>query len=667
MRVGPRSPHVGCARRQHFSARPLAALLIGCLAMAAIAATTASAGDAKRAGHRGASAEPARLLRAHLDAWARCQLSRSRARWVDCSRLRAAPPELASVARSLRSLAPLDRLATPVRRGRGPDRDARRCLFAMSFEIRALLRARIRGHARSRAEGAIDRLCDGVEVAEDPSSRRGWVLPRACAHTSDAASRIEGARLGECVRTVAGTWLAEAGIGPPHRRPNVIVVLADDQRWDTIDATHSPLPDLGLPAMPATSSRLAAEGVTFTRAVVSTPVCGPSRGSFLTGRHTHRHGMLHNSGATGPASFEDDDTIATRLDEAGYRTGYLGKYTNAFTLLWDHDTEPPIVPPGWDDFRIFDHPQSVPQTNFKMLENGVRVDYAIPEAPYSTDVLATHALDFVDTAMAEAPDEPFALWIGTTTPHFPFHPAPRHVGAFAGYRLVAYPNTFEEDVSDKPAWIQERSPYDPLAWFSLAFSNRRLLEMQLSTDELVASLLDRLEHHGIGDDTIFVYTSDNGQAWGEHRYFTKGCPWDACLRVPLVVRYPRVVSGGRSVDGLVASVDLVPTLLDLAGLDAPDDTDGLDLGPVLRDAAPVPDREVLFEAYAGRHLTYAGLRSQKWKYIRYRNGVEELYDLVADPYELENAASDPAKRETLEALSARLDSEWPGFDAVMSR
>ncbi len=491
---------------------------------------------------------------------------------------------------------------------------------------------------------------------------------------SRRARRVHELRLALLAAGLLLTSLLVVGCGPSDRpeqaaprRPNVIVIVADDQRWDTIDTTHSPAPELGTAAMPATFSRLAAEGVTFTQAVVTTPVCGPSRGTLLTGRHTHRHGMLHNGGPTGPAAFEDTDTIATRLDEAGYRTGYLGKYTNGFTLLWDPETEPPIVPPGWNDFRIFDHAKSVPQTGFKMLENGVPVDYDVPDAPYSTDVLARHALDFIDTAVAESPDEPFALWIGTTTPHFPFDPAPRHVGAFGGYRLVPYPNTFEEDVSDKPRWIRRQGPVAGLTRFGTQASARASLEMQLSTDELVASLLDRLEHHGIGDDTIFVYTSDNGQAWGEHRYFTKGCPWDACLRVPLVVRYPRVVSGGRSVDGLVASVDLVPTLLDLAGLDAPDDTDGLDLGPVLRDAAPVPDREVLFEAYAGRHLTYAGLRSQTWKYIRYRNGVEELYDLVADPYELENAASDPAKRETLEALSARLDSEWPGFDAVMSR
>lgn len=633
-------------------------MLAGCILLAIAVSPALAAGASSRA---------EKQLYRHLSTWARCQGQQLVVDRWRCRPVVAPPAEFVQLAEQLKDLGRIDALVAHRRDTGAKVWQLGRCAVAIGADVRGILRSRMHeGKKHSRSRRWIERLCDGVVVPTWPADRPDLEITRACAYALDADRRLSGRRLSQCIRTLATSRIAEAGIGEPLPRPNMIVILVDDQRWDAIDATHSPMPSIGLPAMPATYSRLAGEGVTFTQAVVTTPICGPSRGSFFTGLHTHRHGMLANGGQFGPENFADGDTWATRLDEAGYRTGFMGKYTNAFTDLWVPGIDEPYIPPGWDEFLVFDHPQSVPQTGFSIVENGVVVSYDTPEQPYSTDVLGQKALDFIDDSVEQAPDEPFALWLSTTTPHFPWDPAERHLGAFDQLKLLFYPNSWEEDVTDKPPWL---AAYPTMPTGLGLFGNRnfraRQLEMQLSTDEMVAALLDRLESHGIGDDTIIVYVSDNGHGWGEHRWKSKGCPWEECLRIPMLVRYPRLVPGPRTEEALVANVDLVPTLLGLAGADMADDLDGLDLGDALRGLSDVPERDVLFETYAGTNLTYAGVRADGLKYLVYRNGFEELYDLEADPWELENAAFLPEYDALRMEMRERLDAMWPGFDAVV--
>jgi len=649
-------------------------VLIALISAAGPTSALASAGDLDR--------RDVRALESGLRTWERCHAIQLFFPAWECRRDIDPPAEIAALTHALRSLSGLDMVtARQSETGERPRRIGL-CLLGASADVRGILRDQARRSQRSHHQGRgrdrrraplraiswAERLCDDVEVPDWLESHRLLGRDGICAYTLDAESLIDGGDLRQCLETLATSRLASAGVGPPLARPNVIVILADDQRWDAIDATHSPLPQLGLPAMPATWSRLAREGITFTQAVVTTPICGPSRGSFFTGRYTHRHRMLANGGAFGPERFEDGDTWATRLDDAGYRTGFLGKYTNGFTDLWTAGVDEPYTPPGWDDFRVFDHPQGVPQTGFGMLENGVAVSYDTAEAPYSTDVLAQHALDFIDASAADPTEEPFALWISTTTPHYPWDPAERHLGAFDQLNLVRYPNFFEEDAQDKPPWIQARGL--PTTFFQLVAQlnfRKNHLEMQLSTDEMVAALLDRLEAHGMGDDTIIVYTSDNGHAWGEHRWISKACPWEVCLKVPMLVRYPRLVPGPRVEDGLVANVDVLPTVLGLAGAASAEDVDGIDLSEVIRGFEAAPDRDVLFETYAGSQLTYAGVRRDGLKYFRYLNGSEVLHDLEADPWELDNYADRPEYAEIRAEMLARLHEVWPGFLGVYAQ
>lgn len=611
-----------------------------------------------------------RDLERDLGAWQRCHALELLIPAWQCERTEPDPISTRSLGATLRSFSALDAVTAHQRASGERSGAISRCLLGVSSNVRSILRDRasqIRlGLGPSfwrRMVGPsrwIEWLCDGVDVPDWLDAHRMLGRHGLCAYTVDEATGIDGAGLRRCIETIAASRLASAGVGPRLPRPNVIVILTDDQRWDSIDGTHGPSPQLGLPAMPTTFGRLAGEGITFTQAVVTTPICGPSRGSFFTGLYMHRHGMVANGGKLGARRFEDGDTWATRLDAAGYRTGFVGKYTNGFSDLWSHGVDEPYIPPGWDDFKVFDDTHGVAQTRFSMIENGVTVSYDTEDPPYSSDVLARHALAFIDAAAASPSEAPFALWVSTTAPHYPLEPAARHRGSFNRLRFVRYPSTFEEDVSDKPPWIRSRAVPRSFETGVALNQRRRQLEMLLSVDDMVAAILDRLEVHGMGDDTIIVYTSDNGQAWGEHRWDSKSCPWEECLRVPMLVRYPRLVPGPRSEGGLVSSVDLLPTLLGLVDADAPGDVDGIDLAEVVRGFEAVPERDVLFETYVGYERSYTGIRRDGLKYFRYVDGAEVLHDLDADPWELENFVERPEYALVREQMSARLRELRPG-------
>lgn len=543
------------------------------------------------------------------------------------------------------------------------DRRVARCRVAIESELRALAGNLGGGRSVTRGRRFIDSACEGVP-ARALDGEPLAPFRRACGYAIDPDGQIGGEALGSCTRRVALARFAHAGIGPAIPRPNIIVIVADDQRWDTIDATYSPVPGSTRPAMPATHARLAGEGLTFTQAVVTTPICGPSRGSLLSGRYAHLHRMVANDGQRGPLVFDDSDTVATRLSAAGYRTGFLGKYANGFTEVPGPGGNGTRVPPGWDDFRVFDHRQEVPHQGFRMVDNGVARDYTGAGAPYATDLLTSLALEFIDVGAAQVPVQPFLLWMSLSTPHFPWQPAPRHLGAFGHMSWTFPPNFYEADVSDKPEFIRSIPIPDLLRIRGQTRKWQTQLAMQLSADEMVAALLDHLEARGIDEDTLVVYTSDNGEAWGEHRWNSKGCPFEECLRVPMIVRYPRLIGGARRESGVVSNVDLMPTLAGLAGADSGAATSGLDLGGVLRGDAVPAARDVLFEVYSSAPLTFAGIRSERFKYIRYLGGGESLYDLALDPFELDDWKASPDHAATLEAMRTRLAEIWPGFEAI---
>ena len=349
--------------------------------------------------------------------------------------------------------------------------------------------------------------------------------------------RSAGAALLALAALVAAVVVPQPAAVRADDRPNVIVVLTDDQRA----GTFAQMPWLG--------SQLARAGsgwTEFPNAFANTPLCCPARASLLTGLYARHTGVLDNGDGD---QLDASATLATWLHDAGYRTGLVGKYLNTYPF-----GRLPFVPPGWDRFVAKEN-----QTGATVYRDFHAVDQGSPVfvRRYATDWLAERAIDFVRTSPAT---QPFFLLFAPSAPHPPWIPADRHEGAFAGLR-VEEPPTVAGALRGAPPWVRSLpfpSIAQRVAWLD---DQRRADETLLAVDEalraLVTTLGDRL------DDTVIFVLSDNGYSFGEHRWEGKTCPYDACVRIPLAVYSPGMPVDPE--DAFVSIVDLAPTILDLAG------------------------------------------------------------------------------------------------------
>lgn len=466
------------------------------------------------------------------------------------------------------------------------------------------------------------------------------------------------------VGLIIGT-LSAATAAPPASvgqvaplRPNIILIVADDQRWDTLDV------------MPTVQNRLMAEGVTFSQAFASNPQCCPSRASLLTGLYAHNHGVLMNRGAFGGyGAMDHGTTIARALRHyAGYETALFGKYLNGYEQQGTH------IPPGWSEWQALSASFDIEYRkyfNYYLNNNGTAETYGAAPEDYSTDVLSGKIVDYLLTPR----QDPFFLYFPVYAPHAPFVPAPRHAGAFDGIAPYRPPNYDEADISDKPAWVAQQPPLDGAAIDAL---RQGQLETLLAVDDAIAAMLQALETSGQLNNTVIIYTSDHGYLWGEHRGEGKNCPYEGCIRVPLVVWYPPYTDGSTR-DALVLNVDIPVTIADLVNLPLPGayEPDGDSLLPLLQNPAAAWRDTILLEHYQQPDLgrvdanieaenlaslipDFGAVRTAEWKYVLYETGEAELYDLVADPYELENVVDEPANADIVALLAARLDALWPG-------
>ena len=409
--------------------------------------------------------------------------------------------------------------------------------------------------------------------------------------------------------------------------PNIILIVTDDQRWDSLNY------------MPTVQTELVAQGVTFSNAFASTPLCCPARASILTGQYAHTHGVIDNAGAVN--LFNDSSTLATWLQDAGYRTALIGKYLNGYTTT--------NIPPGWDEWRVLARRVQHYYYDYQLSENGVLVSYGSDPANYSTDVLANKAADFVRSSTGT----PFFLMFAPIAPHAPSIPAPRHEGTYSDLPPWRPPNFNEADVNDKPDWVRTRPSLNE---GRIDADRIAQLESSLAVDDALAGLLDALDEIGQRDNTVIIFLSDQGLAWGEHRWDQKRCPYEECFRIPLVMVYPGLVAPGLVENRFVLNIDLAPTLLELAGVSIPASVEGTSLVPLLDGSVVNWRQDFLFEHWQGNSPVpgYAGLRNEEWKYVEYATGEFELYDLANDPYELINLADDPAYASILNMLRDRL-------------
>jgi len=435
--------------------------------------------------------------------------------------------------------------------------------------------------------------------------------------------------------TLFALTVAHVGFAPGTReataaeRPNVVLIVTDDQRADS------------LWGMPKVRKLLGARGVTFTNAVVSNPLCCPSRAAILTGTYSHTNGVWRNAPPDGGfEDFDDRSTIATWLDRDGYRTGLFGKYMNGYRR-----TDGAYVPPGWDRWFVFRNSRYY---DYSISDEGDLVDFGDDERDYSNRVLTRELLRFV-----EAGRQPFFAMFTPYAPHKPSIPAPGDEDAFPSVGLPPSLAFDEADVSDKPTWVRSLRRIGSEKETKLVEGHRDAQRSLLAVDRTVRAVVRTLEARGVLQDTVIVFTSDNGLSLGEHRWASKRAPYEESIRVPLVIRYDALGTAGAVNDAVVANIDLAPTIAALTGVST-QGADGISLETILRNPSSTPAREgIVLEHLAKRNdviPTYCGFRTATYSYVRYASGEEELYDLARDPDQLRNAASVVSERRTLESL-----------------
>ncbi len=445
----------------------------------------------------------------------------------------------------------------------------------------------------------------------------------------------------------------------------MVLILTDDLDVGLLRGHREHYPNLG---------ELAAEGTTFENAFVTDPLCCPSRATILRGQYSHNHRIVGNWWPQGGAKKfrslgHEDSTVASWLQDRGYRTVLVGKYMN--------DYYGDYVPVGWDDWYAV----AGGHLSVELNENG-RIRRYDPERHHLDDVLAEKATGYVRRSPEDG--APFFMWVGTQAPHAPATPAPRHEGAFAEARLPRGPSFDEGDVSDKPDWVRDNPHLGGERIAPMQDLYRDRLRSMLAVDALVGRLVDALEARGELDNTYIFFSSDNGWHAGEHRLTPgKWTAYEEDVRVPLIVRGPGVPKG-RTLPQLVLNNDLAPTFVDLAGAGeaTPSFVDGRSLEPLLAGSPPDEgDWRSAFLVEAASELGATAIpplsgdrlpedwqqapredwgrpgleavRTTNYLYVEYGTGERELYDMRSDPYQLDNLY-DEADPELLRRLQERL-------------
>jgi N-acetylglucosamine-6-sulfatase len=440
----------------------------------------------------------------------------------------------------------------------------------------------------------------------------------------------------------------------PARQPNFVFVLVDDMRWDEMRVAGHPF--IETPNM----DRLAREGIRFTNAFATTPLCSPSRACFLTGQYAHTNGIVDNTARPS----HDLATFPRELQRAGYATGFFGKWHMG------NDDSPR---PG------FTHWVAMPGQG-EAVDPHLNVDgERLQASGYVTDVLTGYVEQFI----MRSKGQPFLAYLAHKAIHpnviqqddgrvvpMPGQPggfvaAERHRGRYAGREMPRRPNAFKPPL-DKPALMRRIGTLPPLGRDTATTDEeiRGRIEMLLGVDDSLGRILAVLEANGVLDDTVVVFTSDHGYFYGEHGLNEeRRLAYEETIRIPLLVRYPARIKAGDVASQLVLSIDLAPTLLEMAGLTPGPGLQGRSLAPIFAGAPGTWRESFLIEYYSDTvfprvlNMGYSAVRTTSAKYIAYRDlqGMNELYDLAADPYEERNLIAAPESAALRAALEAELE------------
>lgn len=428
------------------------------------------------------------------------------------------------------------------------------------------------------------------------------------------------------------------------RHPNVVVVMTDDQDARSVRV------------MEAVEKQVRDRGTNFSNAFATFPQCCPARATFHSGQYAHNHGVLDNSAPDGGyEAFRDARTLAVGLNRSGYRTGLIGKYLNGYEA-----SHP--VPPGWDFWRAAVKDSTAMYGYDLMNERGGVQHYGDRAADYQTDVYADKAVSYVRESHRRG--GPFFLAVMPGAPHTgpgktdpPPLAAPRDEGKFGSAPLPKPPSYNEADVSDKPSHIRSLPRITNEKERYLKRLHRGRLASLLAVDDLVRRVVAMLRRTGELDDTLVVFTSDNGYMLGEHRLDGKFRLYEESISVPLYVRGPGMPSGVQRKQ-LAGNIDLAPTILDAANADPEAEMDGQSLLTFAADPATGQGRDLLFENFGktrrGDNGGSRGVRTSRYLYAEHPGGDKELYDLARDPFQLESRHGNPAYSPIQADLADRL-------------
>jgi arylsulfatase A-like enzyme len=469
-------------------------------------------------------------------------------------------------------------------------------------------------------------------------------------------------------------------------RSNVLFVLTDDMRLDDMQY------------LPQVQQLIANQGVTFDAYFDNVTLCCPARTSILRGQYSHNTGVLTNGGTNGGfetahANDVEQSTIATAMRGAGYETGLFGKYLNGYP----NTVSPSYIPPGWDSWASASAGNPYNEYNYTLNQNGTAVRYGNQPSDYGTDVYVRQTEAFV--AQAAKDGMPFFAYLGVYAPHQPATPAPQDLQAFPALQAPRDPAFNEADVSDKPEFIRRLPLLNQRQIANIDNLYKRRAESLQDVDRKVAELVGVLQQNGQLDNTYIIFTSDNGFHLGQHRMPAgKMTAYETDIHLPLLVRGPGIAPGSHT-SAIAGNIDLAPTMAALGGTTMSDSPDGRSLATFLMGGATPADWR---QVYLLEHWTdtssvldrssaaqlepndpdqggvapgddpaataaaiqvkgipeFHGIRTANYTYVEYVTGERELYDINADPEELNNliASADPSLLSVLHQRVASLSA-----------
>lgn len=450
-------------------------------------------------------------------------------------------------------------------------------------------------------------------------------------------------------------------------QPNVVFLISDQHKQAVAGCygnTQVQTPNI---------DSLSRDGATFEHAFCQSPLCGPSRGSILTGAYPHTTGLwTHRQ----PVPIRYLPTMGHVFRDAGYATGAIGKvhvkgegpfrdlgFDERALRYYTYDYKDYIDAIGLDKVKKYVLLGNAPEDYLDQI-NRENQPIDLDEGLMYDTMVVDRSIDFIK----EHSRNPFLLWVGLEKPH-PYWYAPERFHQMYDPADMAVPDSFAHPPKNVPKTVEWAKGFGKRFTQSEEVARAGIASYYANVsymDEQVGRVLRTLEELDLADNTIVIYTTDHGEHLFEHRMIQKHCFYEAAVRVPLLIRWPGRIPPGERAAALVELLDLFPTLTDLCGIAAPDTLEGATLAPLLRDPS-LPHKQAVFSELYCFKTSERMVRTDKWKYVHTEGDLHQLYDLEADPLELENLAATKGSKALCQGMDALVCEHWelPSADMLI--